>query len=97
MDIEIGPDLDVDLTKTKFNELCDGLFTKAIDLIDETLRMAQLHENDISHVVYFIEIKFSNLVFFFLNKTFAFRFWWVDLQEFLPLKSFSRENSEGIN
>ena len=58
MDIDTGPELNVNLTKTKLNELCDGLFAKVINLIDQALKMARLHENDISHVVCFIEIKF---------------------------------------
>ena len=44
-------DLDVQLTKIKFNELCEELYTRTSKLIDDTLRMANLRTNEINHVV----------------------------------------------
>ena len=44
-------DLDVQLTKIKFNELCGELYTRTSKLIDDTLRMAKLRTDDIDHVV----------------------------------------------
>ena len=44
-------DLDVQLTKIKVNELCEDLYTKTSNLIDDTLRMANLRTDDIDHVV----------------------------------------------
>ena len=44
-------DLNVQLTKIKFNELCEELYAKTSKLIDDTLRMANLKTDDIDHVV----------------------------------------------
>ena len=44
-------DLNVQLTKIKFNELCEELYTRTSRLIDDTLRMANLRTDDIDHVV----------------------------------------------
>ena len=53
MDIDLDGhlDLDVQLTKIKFNELCKELYTKTSKLIDDTLKMAILKTDDIDHVV----------------------------------------------
>ena len=44
-------DLNVELTKKKFNELCKGLYARTSKLIDDTLGMANLRTNNINHVV----------------------------------------------
>ena len=44
-------DLDVQLTKIKFNELCEELYTRTSRLIEDALKMAKLRTNDIDHVV----------------------------------------------
>ena len=53
--LDIGPDchldLNVQLTKIKFNELCEELYTRTSRLIDDTLGMAKLRTDDIDHVV----------------------------------------------
>ena len=53
--LDIGPDcyldLNVQLTKMKFNELCEELYTRTSRLIDDTLGMAKLRTDDIDHVV----------------------------------------------
>ena len=53
--LDFGPDrhldLDVELTKIKFNELCEELYTRVFNLVDDTLRMANLRTDDIDHVV----------------------------------------------
>ena len=53
LDIDLNdyPDLHVKLTKIKFNELCEELYTRISKLIDDTLRMAKLRADDIDHVV----------------------------------------------
>ena len=53
MDIDLDShlDLNVQLTKIKFNELCEELYTRTSNLIDDTLRMAKLRTDDIDHVV----------------------------------------------
>ena len=53
MDIDIDGhlDLNVQLTKKKFNELCEELYTRTSRLIDDTLKMAKLRTDDIDHVV----------------------------------------------
>ena len=95
MDIDIDDysDLDVKLTKTKFNELCEELYAKTSKLIDDTLKMAILKTDDIDHVVNSHEKSFYfDRNYFFLN--YLFRYWSVGQQGFLPLKIFWRENSE---
>ena len=53
--LDIGPDcyldLNVQLTKIKFNELCEELYTRTSRLIDDTLGMANFRTDDIDHVV----------------------------------------------
>ena len=53
--LDVGPDchldLDVKLTKEKFNELCKELYTRTSKLIDDTLRMAKFRTDDIDYVV----------------------------------------------
>ena len=44
-------DLDVQLTKIKFNELCEELYTRTSKLIDDTIKMANLRTDEIDHVV----------------------------------------------
>ena len=44
-------DLNVKLTKEKFNELCEELYTRTSKLTDDTLRMTNLRTDDIDHVV----------------------------------------------
>ena len=44
-------DLNVKLTKEKFNELCEEFCTRTSRLIDDTLKMANLRIDDIDHVV----------------------------------------------
>ena len=44
-------DLNIELTKEKFNELCKEFYSKTINLIDDTLRMAKFRTDDIDHVV----------------------------------------------
>ena len=44
-------DLDVELTKIKFNELCEELYSKTTKLIDDTLKMAKIKTDEIDHVV----------------------------------------------
>ena len=51
IDLDCHLDLDVQLTKIKFNELCEELYTRTSNLIDDTLRMAKLRTDDIDHVV----------------------------------------------
>ena len=53
LDINQGDhlDLNVELTKEKFNELCKEFYSKTINLIDDTLRMAKFSTDDIDHVV----------------------------------------------
>ena len=53
--LDIGSDghlnLHVELTKKKFNELCEELYTRTSRLIDDALRMAKFRTDDIDHVV----------------------------------------------
>ena len=51
IDIDEHSDLHVELTKKKFNELCEELYTRTSKLIDDTLRMANFKTDDIEHVV----------------------------------------------
>ena len=51
IDLDGHSDLHVQLTKIKFNELCEELYTRTSKLIDDTLRMAKLRTDDIDHVV----------------------------------------------
>ena len=53
LDIDLNTyfDLNIRLTKMKFNELCEELYTRTSSLIDDTLRMAKLRTDDIDHVV----------------------------------------------
>ena len=44
-------DLHVELTKIKFNELCEKLYIGIPTLIEDTLKMANLRTDDIDHVV----------------------------------------------
>ena len=53
-------DLNVQLTKIKFNELCEELYAKTSKLIDDTLRMANLKTDDIDHVVNNLEKLFHS-------------------------------------
>ena len=53
--MEIDPDddldLDLQLTKKEFNNLCNELYTRTSKLIDDTLKMAKLRTNEIDYVV----------------------------------------------
>ena len=86
LDLNAHLDLDVQLTKIKFNELCEELYTRASKLIDDTLRMANFRTDDIDHVVNNRENPSILSKIFSLN--YLFRYWLVDLQEFLPSSLF---------
>ena len=51
IDPDYDSDLEVQLTRIKFNELCEELYTRTSKLIDDTLRMAKFRTDDIDHVV----------------------------------------------
>ena len=51
IDLDSHLDLHVELTKIKFNELCEELYSKTNKLIDETLNMKGLQTDDIDYVV----------------------------------------------
>ena len=51
IDLNDHLDLNVRLTKMKFNELCEELCTKTAKLVDDALRMAKLRTDEIDHVV----------------------------------------------
>ena len=51
IDLNTHLDLNVRLTKRKFNELCEELYTRTSRLIGDTLRMANLKADNIDHVV----------------------------------------------
>ena len=39
------------LTKDKFNELCDDLFKGTLDIVDQALKLANMEAANIDHVV----------------------------------------------
>ena len=51
LDINDNLDLNVTLTKEKFNELCSDLFDKAMVYVDRALNMAKLSPNQLDYVV----------------------------------------------
>ena len=51
IDLNDHSDLDVKLTKIKFNELCEELYSKTTKLIDEALNTKGLQASDIDYVV----------------------------------------------
>ncbi|PAV81866.1 hypothetical protein WR25_17308 isoform C [Diploscapter pachys] len=51
IDLDDDSDLNVELTKTKFNELCEELYTRTSKLIDDALRMANFRTDDIDHIL----------------------------------------------
>ena len=82
IDLNAHLDLNVKLTKMKFNELCEELCTRTSRLIDDTLRMAGFGTDDIDHIVnnhgnlsFWSEISFLNNLFRYLS---------VDPQGFPP-------------
>ena len=82
IDLNDHPDLHVELTKIKFNELCKELYTRAFNLVDNTLRMAKLRTDEIDHVVNNHDKPSILIGNIFLN--YLFRYWLADLQGFLP-------------
>ena len=63
--LEISGDreLNVGITKEKFNELCSDLFDRAMSFIDYALSTAQLSVEDINHVVILIIVFFQQKPF----------------------------------
>ena len=57
MDINDVYELNVRLTKEKFDELCSDLFERAMIFVDRALNMAQLSPEKIDHVVKMINFK----------------------------------------
>ena len=51
MNINDELEVDVELTKVKFNELCDELFNKSMELVDKGLNTAQISAKQLDHVV----------------------------------------------
>ena len=51
MDINDEREVNVELTKVKFNELCNELFNKSMELVDIGLNTAQISPEQLDHVV----------------------------------------------
>ena len=51
MDINDEREVNVELTKVKFNELCNKIFNKSMKLVDKGLNTAQISPEQLDHVV----------------------------------------------
>ena len=51
MDINDEREVNVELTKIKFNELCNELFNKSMELVDKGLNTARISSEQLDHVV----------------------------------------------
>ena len=51
MNINDEQEIDVELTKVKFNEICSELFNKSMELVDKGLNTAQISSEQLDHVV----------------------------------------------
>ena len=61
MDINDEREVSVELTKAKFNELCNELFNKSMELVDKGLNTARISPEQLDHVVILIFV-FSNQI-----------------------------------
>ena len=57
LDINDDLDLNVTLTKEKFNELCNDLFDKAMVYVDKALNTARISADQLNYVVRTIEMR----------------------------------------
>ena len=51
MDINDEREVNVELTKVKFNELCNEIFSKSMELVDKGLKTARISSEQLDHVV----------------------------------------------
>ena len=51
MDINDEREVNVELTKIKFNELCNEIFSKSMELVDKGLKTARISSEQLDHVV----------------------------------------------
>ena len=51
MDISDEQEVNVELTKVKFNELCNELLNKSMELVDKGLNTARISSEQLDHVV----------------------------------------------
>ena len=61
MDIDSEREVNVELTKVKFNELCNELFNKSMELVDIGLNTAQVSPEQLDHVV-ILNFMFNNQI-----------------------------------
>ena len=61
MDIDSEREVNVELTKVQFNELCNELFNKSMELVDKGLNTAQISSEQLDHVV-ILNAMFNNQI-----------------------------------
>ena len=82
--------VNVEISRSNFNELCKDLFDKAMEMVERALRTAKISAEQINYVVILLlEKQGSDMLFAEYE---IYRFWLADQLEFQEFKSFCRIN-----
>ena len=82
--------VNVKISRTNFNQLCEDLFDKAMEMVERALRTARISAEQIDNVVILLLEK--NKASIYLSLDIKFRFWLVGQVEFQKFEKFCRIN-----